>query len=160
MIRFLEEKDIPGIMPLSKRCYDEMNFDSLGYLFDPVQVEKSYRIGIEGKLGICIVNKADVIDGIMACSVSDQTWYFTGMKIAIEIIWHVDPLKASAYRLKTMLKMKDFMEVVLANRGIKSLYIAVDARYPVPGKALAHSGYKPVSTFYFKELGELCLGEV
>ena len=58
-IRFLDVKDIRNVISLSKRCYDEMDFDSLGYRFDPVQVEKTYRLSIEGLLALCIVNEVD-----------------------------------------------------------------------------------------------------
>lgn len=156
MIRLADLDDIPGLMAISKPCYDQMSFDDYGWKYEPERIEESYRRGVQSDNHLLIVTEEDSeIIGLLFINISIESYYFKNNPYANEIMWHVTPLASQFKRSKYMLKMLDYAEKLLAGMGIKNLYVGADSRTEFSGIAnnlVNKRGYQSISLRLYKEI--------
>lgn len=150
-IRRISHSDIPEILTVAKRCYDEMDFDQWGYRYDPPQIEQSWLMGVEGTRlrGYC----EDNIRGLFLLSITDTTAYFkNGPKIAQEIVFHADPTLGMVTKIKIMKNILQYVMEDLAIIGVKSLYVSSDDRFGAISRLIQQQGGKPMSVQHHMEV--------
>ena len=155
MIRLATLADVPNIVAISKPCYDQMEFDSLGWKYDADRIAESYARGVTTDNHILIVAEDNgTIIGLLFINICTESYYFKYNPFAQEIMWHVLPSLSTYRRSKYMLKMLSFAEKILAERGIKNFYLGTDLRegFNGVGKHLLKNNYQLVCTRLFKEI--------
>lgn len=154
MIRRAEPRDLTMAMLLSKRCYDEMGFDSFGYHFDHDHILSNYRLAISTpeKFIFLVSETHGDIDGIIFCAMVDTTLYFKGQRFAQEVVWHSDPNISSFSRGKVMISLLKAAESEMTRRGGMPFYLSSDVRqkFENVGSYLEKQGYREMCRYFYK----------
>ena len=148
VVRPLTSQDKQDFLTLSKSCYDEMDFDSMGYEYDKDHISNMYDMKLGRDMVIGYFDSG--LKGIMVASITDVTAFFKGKLIAQEIVWHAAPSLNAIAKIKIMKKLVVAALEILKERGVKSFYINTDARYKTLNKMLIKLGFTPVSTALYK----------
>jgi hypothetical protein len=149
-----KQSHVLDILALGKRCYAEMNFDDVGYIFDEDHIFISISKSINNPKFVLLVsvNKKQKLDGVLWLTIQDTTLYFTGRKFAQEIAWHSDPDLPSFSRGKIMLELLQAGIKQLESLGIKNMYLStdLDPKFTGVGRYLKKHGFNKMCEYWHK----------
>lgn len=144
MIRRAMLRDMPHIMAILERAYQEMDYQAAGYSFD---YESAYRV-VVGNLDTTFVDPDGVASYMIVPSIMNcNEWR------AVEYIWHSDPLvKDKAKRLRIMIRLLLEMEHDAKRRGLKTLTMSASSEHTATHRLLGKMGYRITEVSAVKEV--------
>jgi hypothetical protein len=147
MFRPLENKDIPGTLPLFEEFCEEM-----GYPFDGDSVQSFISTCLDKK---CFLEIAEDGDGHPIRIVGTMTLpypsAFKALRV-IEFLWHSSPELPQVTRARFMVEGLGQMERYSEDKKLPIVVgISERGKSGNLGKLLVKKGYRPIETIYMKE---------
>jgi len=142
MIRKAVHGDIPRIVDMGRRFFEEMNAPILGD-YNDAAAESTARMLIESAAGILLIGP----HGMAGALVSPI--YMTAQSAAVEMFWWVDPEHRGAG--KSLLAA---LEAAAKDKGAQTMHmIALEALNPeIVGAIYQRAGYRPLEHIYVRRL--------
>ena len=147
-VRLADLSDIPGMIDMLKRCFDEMDFKSNGYSFDRDSCVSTLQFVIGGG-GFVIVN--DEITAIFGVFNVPSFMDYADHKMT-EFVFHTDPLCGKFKRARLSKQLLSASEKETRKRGISRLHVSASCRIKDASAFLTKSGYTAQEISFSKEV--------
>ncbi len=143
--------NMENVIPLLKRCYDEMEYVGSGYGFDPETIKKAILGNIQGGgINIMVVDKGDIVG--IAVVFFLPSFLNASDILAIEAAWHSDPKLNQTPRVRIMLLLLREMEERVREHKVRTLHLATSVLYPAIANKLRKNDYKLMEYRWVKEV--------